>query len=200
MFRSICVLGSLRCNRANSVSSISRPLSNYGWQIEKYHIGDEFDPQQIAYNPQMKRPVIYNPHDLLVEVKAASVNPLDLLMIKGYGREIIDSLNVVTQATKCKLSYDKFPLVLGRDFAGVVRSTGAAVTKFQVGDQIWGSLSPFKQGSHCKYLVASEDELSLKPSNLSYEEAASIPYAALTSWSALFKFGNFPARDAASKR
>ena len=200
MFKSICGLGSFRCGRSNLASLISRPLSNYGWQIERYHIGEEFDRDQVRYNPQMKRPVIYNPTDLLVEVRAASVNPPDLLMIKGYGREIIDSLNVITQATKCKLSYDKFPLVLGRDFAGVVRSTGAAVTKFQVGDQIWGSLSPFKQGSHCKYLVASEEELSRKPSNLSFEEAASIPYAALTAWSALFKFGGFSAREAASKR
>lgn len=198
MFKSICVLNSLRCGR--SVSSISRPLSNYGWQIEKYHIDEEFGQDQVQYNPQMRRPVIYNPTDLLVEVKAASMNPLDLLMIQGYGREIIDSLNVVTQSTKCKLSYDKFPLVLGRDFSGVVRSTGAAVTKFQVGDQIWGSLSPFKQGSHCKFLVASENELSLKPNNLSFEEAASIPYAALTAWSALFKFGNFSTRDSSSKR
>lgn len=198
MFKSIYALNSLRQFARPHLAR--RPLSNYGWQIDRYHIDEEFDREQVKYNPQMKRPVIYSPNDLLVEVRAASVNPLDLLMIKGYGREIIDNVNVLTQSTKCKLSYDKFPLVLGRDFAGVVRSTGAAVTKFQVGDQVWGALSPFKQGSHCKYLVASEHELSLKPSNLSFEQAASIPYAALTSWSALFKFGNFSVRDAPLKR
>lgn len=203
-----------RCNRTtpliNSITAsftassnpqtVRQRRSNYGWQIEKYFIDEEFNRDQIKFDSAMKRPIIYSPDELLIEVHAASVNPLDLLMIKGYGREIIDSLNVVNQVTRCKLSYDKFPLALGRDFSGVVRNVGANVTKFKVGDEIWGSVSPFKQGSHCKYVVASEHELDLKPTNLSFEQAASIPYVALTSWSALFKFGDFRIKDAPSKR
>jgi len=184
----------------HQTNSFSNHVSNYGWQIDKYHIDEEFKQDQLIFNSQMKQPIIYNPNDLLIEVKAASVNPLDLVMIKGYGREILDNINVITQITKCKLSYDRFPLVLGRDFSGIIRNVGANVTKFKVGDEIWGSLSPFKQGSHCKYIVASQDELSLKPTNLTFEEAASIPYAALTSWSALFKFGNLRIQDAKNKK
>lgn len=147
MFRSLSVNQFCRSflrrstTKSASATSLNQDRSNYGWQIDKYYLDEPFDKDQLKFSSDLKRPIIYSPNDLLIEVKASSVNPIDLGLMKGYGREIIDTVNVVSQVTKCKLSYDKFPLVLGRDFAGIIKSVGGNVTKFKVGEEVWGSIS-----------------------------------------------------------
>ena len=78
-----------------------------------------------------------------------------------------------------------FPLTPGRDFAGVVQAVGGNVTKIKPGDEVMGAIQPPLPGSHAQFLVASACNMKLKPENLTMEEAASIPYAGLTAWSAL---------------
>lgn len=77
------------------------------------------------------------------------------------------------------------PLTLGRDFAGVVKAVGENVKNFKPGDKVMGVIPPPLSGSHAQYLVTSSCNMKIKPENLSMEEAASIPYAGLTAWSAL---------------
>jgi len=110
------------------------------------------------------------PNDLLVQVKAASVNPIDFKIRDGQ--------------TRLMLPY-KFPLILGNDSAGVVAEAGAMVTRFKTGDAIFARLEKDRIGAFAEYAVVSEAVAAMKPRNLSFVEAASIPLVGLTSWQAL---------------
>ena len=112
------------------------------------------------------------PHDLLVQIKAASVNPIDFKIRDGQ--------------TKLMLPY-KFPLILGNDCAGVVVERGASVTRFKPGDEIFARLEKDRLGAFAEYAVMHESVAAVKPRRLSFVEAASIPLVGLTSWQALFE-------------
>ena len=112
---------------------------------------------------------------MLVKVEASSVNPLDLMMTKGYGDRILSNLRA-----------NNHSLVLGRDFSGTVVGTGMDAQKdFQIGDEVYGATFPSSQGSHTEFVTASKFSLARKPNNLSHLEAASLPFTALTAWSAM---------------
>ena len=108
--------------------------------------------------------------DVLVEVHAAGINPVDWKIRKGYMREMI--------------RYE-FPLVLGWDLAGVVKKTGPKVRDFKAGDEVYGRPDITRNGSFAEYVAVSESLIARKPDNLAFEEAASIPLAGETAWQAL---------------
>lgn len=109
-------------------------------------------------------------HDVLVQVHATSVNPLDSKIRTGEFKLI--------------LPYT-FPLVLGNDLAGVVVSTGAAVKRFKPGDEVYARPPEDRIGTFAELIAVNENALALKPSNLDMAQAASVPLAALTAWQAL---------------
>lgn len=119
-------------------------------------------------------------HDILIEVKAASVNPVDWKIREGY--------------LKGKLPYD-FPLILGWDAAGTVKEAGKDVTKFEVGDQVFSRPDITRNGTYAEYVAVDENLVAPKPSNLTYEEAASIPLVGLTSWQCLVDFAKIKKGD-----
>ena len=108
------------------------------------------------------------------------------MMCRGYGRQVLSSLRSLESC-----SYE-FPRVLGRDFSGSVVAVGGDVRGVGVGDEVWGAVYPSQEGSHQDYCLASQNCLSLKPDSLSHVEAASLPYTALTAWSALSSLGLRP--------
>ncbi|XP_067674421.1 reticulon-4-interacting protein 1 homolog, mitochondrial-like [Haliotis asinina] len=162
------------------------------WQIHQYGGNEEFTLSRTA-----KVPTIRSPDELLVEVHAASVNPIDVLMRGGYGEVMLNSMRKLLGNPK---SGSEFPLTLGRDFSGVVLETGKRVTDFKPGDQVWGALGAHRQGTHAELLVASQKEISKKPKTLDHVEAASIPYVAVTSWTALCEVGELKESNTAGKR
>jgi len=110
------------------------------------------------------------PTDVLIDVRAASLNPLDFKVRAG----------------KTKLAMPlKPPVALGCDVAGVVRAVGAQVTKYAVGDEVYARLEKLRMGGLAEQAVATEAVVAKKPATLSFEQAASIPLAALTSLQAL---------------
>ncbi|MFJ3373911.1 NADP-dependent oxidoreductase [Pseudomonas sp. NPDC086112] len=109
-------------------------------------------------------------HDVLIQVHATSVNPLDSKIRTGEFKLI--------------LPYT-FPLVLGNDLAGVVVRTGSAVKRFKPGDEVYARPPEARIGTFAELIAVNENALALKPSNLDMAEAASIPLAALTAWQAL---------------
>ena len=112
---------------------------------------------------------------MLIKVEASSVNPLDLMMTKGYGDRILKNLRE-----------NNHSLVLGRDFSGTVVGTGMdAQNDFKIGDQVYGATFPSSQGSHTEFVTASKFSVAKKPKNLNHLEAASLPFTALTAWSAM---------------
>ena len=112
--------------------------------------------------------------DLLVRVHAASVNPVD---IKTRGGKL-----------KVLLKY-RFPLVLGNDLAGVVADVGARVTRFKKGDSVYARVDKDRVGTFAEFAAVREGAAALKPTNVTFEEAASLPLVALTAWQALVEIG-----------
>jgi NADPH:quinone reductase len=106
--------------------------------------------------------------DLLVRVKAVSVNPVD---------------------TKVRAPKDKVetePKILGWDAAGVVEAVGEGVSLFSVGDEVCYAGSLTRQGCNSEYHLVDERIAGRKPRNLSFAEAAAMPLTTLTAWEALF--------------
>ncbi|MFD3218593.1 NADP-dependent oxidoreductase [Bacillus sp. BR_7a] len=111
-----------------------------------------------------------NEYEVLAEIHAASINPIDFKIRDGK--------------VKMLLRYE-MPLILGNDFSGVITKVGSKVTRFKVGDEIYARPRKNKIGTFAEYIAIHEDDVALKPKNLSFEEAASIPLVGLTSYQAL---------------
>jgi NADPH:quinone reductase-like Zn-dependent oxidoreductase len=113
------------------------------------------------------------PGEILVRVKAAGINPVDWKIREGYIKDLFPY---------------EFPIILGWDAAGIVEQAGPAVTRFRQGDEIFAYCrKPMVQGgAYAEYIVLEEEHAAIKPKNISFEEAASIPLAALTAYQSLF--------------
>jgi NADPH:quinone reductase-like Zn-dependent oxidoreductase len=121
------------------------------------------------------------PGQILLKVRAAGVNPLDWKIRKGSMRLLMPA---------------KFSLILGFDVAGEVLEIGPEVTRFQPGDAVFGGVDVIRQGgSYAELALAREAALAMKPSSLSFEEAAAIPMAALTALQALRDKGELVAGE-----
>lgn len=114
---------------------------------------------------------------VLVAVKASSVNPLDWKIRQG-------DLKLVTGRS--------FPMILGTDFAGIIEEMNADGSGFQVGDPVYGLLPVWnrKHGAHAEFLTASGKLLRRMPDGLSYEQMASLPAAGLTALDGLHPYDN----------
>jgi NADPH:quinone reductase-like Zn-dependent oxidoreductase len=112
--------------------------------------------------------------EALVEVHAASVNPIDFKVRSGKVRVL--------------LRYD-MPLVMGNDLSGVVVEVGRNVKRARPGDQIYARLSKTRIGAFAELAAVRDEDLARKPAELSYEEAASLPLVGLTAYQALIDHG-----------
>jgi NADPH:quinone reductase-like Zn-dependent oxidoreductase len=108
--------------------------------------------------------------ELLVQVHAASVNPIDNMIPTGIFKAVVKF---------------QLPATLGSDLAGVVVEVGSRVTRFKVGDAVFANIFDQGTGSIAEYAVVPESAAALKPDNLDFVQAASIPMVGLTSWQAL---------------
>ncbi|MGP3689565.1 NADP-dependent oxidoreductase [Streptomyces sp. IBSNAI002] len=109
------------------------------------------------------------PQDVLVEVRAAGVNPVDHLIVKGL-------MSSGTPTTD---------VVIGNELAGVVTEVGADVTRFAIGDEVFTRVDPRLGGAFAEYAAVDQSLVAAKPAALTFEEAASLPLVALTALQAL---------------
>jgi len=114
-------------------------------------------------------------NDVLVQIHAAGVNLLDAKIAAGEFKLI--------------LPY-RFPLVLGNDVAGVVVAVGSGVRRFKPGDEVYARPDKDRIGTFAEFIAMSEDDVAIKPKELTMEEAASIPLVGLTAWQALVEKAN----------
>ncbi|MEH1937735.1 MAG: NAD(P)-dependent alcohol dehydrogenase [Nostoc sp.] len=128
---------------------------------------------EVLQYEDVEQPKI-EPTQLLVKVRASSVNPIDWKIRQGM-------LSLITGS--------KFPKILGFDVAGEVVAVGSGVTRFKPGDAVYGSTN-FPGGGYAELAAVPENLVAFKPTNLSYEEAAAVPLAALTALQALRDQGN----------
>lgn len=110
------------------------------------------------------------PGDVLVDIRAASINPLDKMVRNGEFKRL--------------LKY-KPPFVLGHDVAGVVTQVGSAVRGFAVGDEVYARPRDLRIGTFAETIAIDAADVALKPAALSFEEAAAVPLVALAAWQAL---------------
>ncbi|KAM4625203.1 NAD(P)H oxidoreductase RTN4IP1, mitochondrial [Polymixia lowei] len=162
------------------------------WVIDKYGSNDV-----LRFTRNACFPVIHYPNEIIVKVHAAGLNPIDVSMRGGYGAA---TLSMKRDPLNIKQTGSEFPLILGRDVSGVIMECGLDVKYFKEGDEVWAAIPPWKQGSLAEFVVLSANEVSHKPKSLSHTEAAAIPYAAATAWSALVNTGGLNKDNCAKKR
>ena len=110
------------------------------------------------------------PRDVLIDVRAASINPLDKMVRNGEFKQLIKY---------------KRPFILGHDLSGVITKVGAEVRGFQAGDEVYARPRDLRIGAFAEQVAVDADDVALKPASLSFEEAAAVPLVALAAWQAL---------------
>jgi NADPH:quinone reductase-like Zn-dependent oxidoreductase len=110
--------------------------------------------------------------EILVKIKSTAVNHLDLVEASGAARQILP-INL--------------PWIPGHEFSGIVEKSGSDVAAWVPGDAVFGTTTGM--GAYAEYLAVKAAAIARKPSNLSYEEAASVPVASQTAWQGLFTHG-----------
>ena len=110
--------------------------------------------------------------DVLIEVHAASVNPVDLKIRDGMFKRF--------------LPY-RLPFILGSDLAGVVVKVGSRVRRFKLGDEVYAQSDQDRIGAFAEFIAIREDGVAIKPKTLTMEDAASIPLVGLTAWQVLIE-------------
>lgn len=139
---------------------------------------EAYGDTDVLKEGRVERPTIES-NQVLVEIKAFAINPVDWKIRRGYFQQMMPF---------------PMPLVLGMDLAGVVSEVGTAVQGFQKGDRVFGSPNVVGSGTYQEFAAVNEDILAIIPDEITFEEAASLPVAALTSWSAVESM-NITAKD-----
>ena len=139
-----------------------------GLQIEKY--GEIKD--SIFIN-EIEKPTLKS-NDILVEVKAASLNPIDYKMVEGKLEDMI--------------SLD-FPSTIGFDVSGVVVEKSTGANNFEIGDEVYSRVPQEQMGTVAEFVSINSNLVAKKPKNISFEEAAGLPLAGLTAIQALEQVG-----------
>lgn len=136
------------------------------------------DVLQLA---EVEKPTL-KANEVLVKIGAAAVNPADNHILSGMLRYSTGLLKPKQQ-------------ILGSDIAGMVEAVGEKVTRFQVGDEVFGDLSAHGRGGFAEYVAAPELALALKPDNLSFAQAAAVPMTAVTALQGLRDKGQLQPRQ-----
>lgn len=133
-------------------------------QLVKY--GDIKD--SLTFN-EVTKPTI-SVTDVLIEVKAAAINPIDKLIILGHLQTMLPV---------------PMPSTMSYDVSGIVVEKGNGVSNFEVGDLVYSRVPQEQMGTLAEYVAVTHIAVSKKPGNISFEEAASLPLAGLTAMQSL---------------
>ncbi|ELR99695.1 Zn-dependent oxidoreductase, NADPH:quinone reductase [Gloeocapsa sp. PCC 73106] len=133
---------------------------------------------EVLQLQELPEPTLQQPTDVLIQLKAAGVNPIDT-KIRARGTFYPEQL----------------PAILGCDGAGIVVAIANGVTKFKIGDEVYffaGGLGKTGTGNYAEYTVVPEHLLAPKPTSLSFAEAAVAPLVLITAWESLCDRGAPP--------
>ncbi|WP_226581600.1 NADP-dependent oxidoreductase [Halobacillus litoralis] len=140
---------------------------------------EQYGDKNQLIEKEMPRPVPGD-HQVVVELHATSINPIDWKVREGYLKEMLD--------------FD-FPIILGWDAAGVITDVGNKVTNFKAGDRVFARPDTTRLGTYAQYTAVDEHLLAHIPENVSFEEAAAVPLAGLTAWQCLVDFSDIKEGD-----
>jgi len=131
----------------------------------------QYGGPEVLAQVEMQRPTP-GANEVLIKVKAASVNPFDWKVRAGYMKEFLPLT---------------FPATLGLDVSGTVEEVGPGTARFKRGDEVYVSLELEAGGGYAEYVVAKEAIVAEKPGRLNHVQAAAVPVAGLTAWQTLFE-------------
>lgn len=155
------------------------PTTYQAYQYEQYGAADA--ELRLCKTVQQRE---LAPNQLRIKVHSAALNPADHMVLEQFGLAITGD-----KPTK------EHPFGMGFDVAGTVVEAGADASRFAVGDAVY-AMTPFSSfGTFAEYVVIDEQFVGAKPKNLSFEQAASVPYAALTSYQALVEHAKLQKGD-----
>lgn len=140
---------------------------------------EQYGGREQLVEKEMETPKPQN-NQVIVEMKATSINPIDWKVREGYMKE--------------HLTFD-FPIILGWDAAGIVKEVGSDVENFKVGDRVFARPATTRLGTYAEYVAVEENLLAHLPENVPFEEAAAVPLAGLTAWQCLVDFANIQEGD-----
>ena len=127
-------------------------------------VQDKYGSAEVLKLKEIERPVV-GEHEVLVRVRAAGVNPADWALMNGFPY-------IARPAPLYGLRKPRNP-IRGTDLAGHVEAVGSGVTRFHPGDEVFGS----SIGSYAEFAAAPEDTLAIKPTNVTFDQAAAVPMA-----------------------
>lgn len=131
---------------------------------------EEYGGQNALKEKIVEKPPLLD-NQVLIEVKAASVNPIDWKFREGH---LADQYAF------------EFPIILGLDVAGIVKEVGKHVVEFTNGDRVFARPDTTRYGAYAEYTAVDELLIAKIPDNLSFKEAASVPLAGMTAYQCLF--------------
>ncbi len=145
----------------------------------KAAIIDRYGSTEVLQIKEIAKPQIES-DQMLVKVHASSINPIDWKIRKGMLK---------------KRSGNQFPMLLGYDVSGEVIEVGDRINEFHSGDLIYARLDQSTGGAYAEYAAVSQRVAAAKPKNMTHEEAATVPLAAMTALQALENKGNIAAGE-----
>ena len=140
----------------------------------------KYGPPDVLQLKEVKKPAPKD-DEVLIKVHASSINSRDWRRMRANPFFI--------RLMAGGLLKPKTP-ILGADVAGRVEAVGSNVNQFQPGDEVFGCLSRYGGRTFAEYVCAGENEIAMKPANLSFEHAAAVPLAAMTALQGLRDKGN----------
>ena len=140
---------------------------------------NEYGGPEVLNIIEVEKPAVGD-DNILVEVTASSVNPVDWKVAKEMLKFFPGQ---------------KLPKRLGSDFAGVVAEVGSNISDFKIDDEVYGVISAIKGGAYANFVLAESGQLSIKPKSIDFADAATVPLAALTAYQALTKIGKLKEGD-----
>ncbi len=138
-------------------------------------ITKEYGSVDVLSLENVEKPTIQD-NEILVKIQNSSINPLDWRIRTG-------EMKIMTGKTP--------PRILGSDFSGVISEIGKDITNYKIGDKVFGLIDivKVKNGTYAEFITVTENDISKKPNNCSFEEAASLPLVSLTAYMALVDVG-----------
>ncbi|XP_003705322.1 NAD(P)H oxidoreductase RTN4IP1, mitochondrial isoform X1 [Megachile rotundata] len=167
---------------------VSHHMHNIKAIICHHYIGIE----GVCMIDDAEMPMIQRSNELLIQVKAASVNVVDTKICYGYSKIYRKLLN--------SGKHKDLPVVLGRDCAGVVIGIGQSVINFDIGDEVFLAVPSWAPGTMAEYIVIPETQVVKRPKRFTFETSASLPYNGCIAWDALVNRSTIQEGNAKGKR
>ena len=170
----------------NSIKGENIMETKINTYIMKAIVNTQYGSPDILQLKEIERPTPKN-NEVLIKIHAVAVNAADWHLLRA------DPFLVRLQFGLFKPRHT----ILGADIAGRIEAVGKDVKRFKVGDDVFGDISGSGWGGFAEYVCAREEALARKPANISFEEAAAVPMAAVTALQGLRKGGIQPGQKVA---